>query len=227
MLITSTILWLGVFCQALGNTIPYSTSETMTQEGDDCIRLLLEPNQRFDCLLDISDRLPTYTLKSRFLEAYKIRSGQPVVAQAMEQLSQHYQQLAIRNPRQETDQLAKELEPLKQNREYVRLLNILIRYKNPELSGIRALMDHVIHKLEQYAHTQLLCKKYAHELIEAYTLLTQIYSLTDRIKEKRDITAEAIDLFIEHKAQDRYPLPFQYFQQQHQQTQNSIEKNSI
>lgn len=219
-------LWL-LFRACNSTTTPFFASETVTKEGDSCIQSFSEPEQLLDCFLEVTDNISTYTLKSRFLSAYGQQFGDTPPAAIVNDLSGYYQQLAARNPAQEVQKLHEEIDRLGKNKEYVRLLNLLMKFKNPELPALSIFIDQVMNKLEKYANKQLDCATYAHEFIEAYTLLTQIYSFSDKVEKKLTITQEAINLFIEQDAMERYPHQFQYFQKQYQQAEESIENSQL
>ncbi|MBP9726225.1 MAG: hypothetical protein KBD83_01995 [Gammaproteobacteria bacterium] len=209
------------------NSIAYSASETVTADGDRCIDLFSRPDLVLACFVGVAHAISTDTLKSKFLEAYGqyfSENKHHAEANIAIALSGFYQESARLNQSREVDSLRSEIKRLEEANEHSRILNLLFKFKDSELSSMRAVIDETVIRLEAYARAKLDCATYAHDIVSAYQILTQIYSLTDNFYCKLEITTQAINLIISHDATERFLSQFEYFQKQQKLAQEGMDK---
>ncbi len=209
------------------NSISYSASETVTADGDRCIDLFSRPDFVLACFVGVAHAISTDTLKSKFLEAYGqyfSENKHHTEANISIALSGFYQESAKLNQSREVDSLRSEIKRLEEANEHSRILNLLFKFKDAELSSMRAVINETVIRLEGYARAKLDYATYAHDIIGAHQILTQVYSLTDNFYCKHEITTQAINLIISHGATERYLPQFEYFQKQQKLAQEGMEK---
>ena len=209
------------------NSISYSASETVTADGDKCIDLFSRPDLVLACFVGVANAISTDTLKSKFLEAYGqyfSENKHHAEAKISIALSGFYRGSARLNQSREVKSLRSEIKRLEEANEHSRILNLLFKFKDAELSSMRAVINETVIRLEGYARAKLDCATYAHDIISAHQILTQIYSLTDDFYCKHEITTQAINLLRSHDATEHFLPQFEYFQKQQKLAQEGMEK---
>ena len=208
------------------NTIPYSASETVTTDGTRCINSFSQPDLVLACFMGIVNAVSTDTLKSRFLETYGkhfVENKHHTEAKTAARLAEFYRKSAKLDPQKDATCLRNEIDKLEESKEYTRTLNLLFKFKDPELSSLHGVIAETVTRIEDYAKTKLKYSTYAHDIIEAHQLLTQIYLLTDNFHRALEVTTQAMDLLIFHNATNHFPRQFEYFQAQHGHAQKGLE----
>lgn len=218
-LIFSTVFILSsLSIRQINEAAPYSPSETIAEDGRECINTLSEPLLILACFIQITNALNTNILKARAFKSLAVffhenqykREENIAMASARQ-----YEEFSKISCLEEANILRQEIQQLEKYEAYPRIMNLLLKFKNSNLTPIDTLIEHYAEKSEQYAKKILKTPDSPDNIVNAYQVLTQSYLLTDNCYGAFFTTRAAIDTLEFYQSTEKFSDQYEYFKKQH------------
>ncbi|MCD8524781.1 MAG: hypothetical protein LRY67_03250 [Gammaproteobacteria bacterium] len=223
LIFSTTFILSSLSIKHIDDTIPYSPSETIIENGRECINTLSDPLLILACFIRMTNTLNTNILKARAFKSLAVffhehdygREENMAMASA-----QQYEEFAKNSCLEEANILRQEIQQLETYEAYPRIMNLLFKFKNSNLAPINTLIQHYSEKSEQYAKEILKSSDSPNDVVNAYQVLTQSYLLTDNCYAAFFTTRAAISTLEFYQATKDFSDQYGYFKKQHEFCKN-------